>query len=215
MKSIFTSIGLLISILTHGQTEVNTNRVLAKLLTPGVGSKVYIAEYSVIKVLNGEISSDTIQVGYHFYTELENTPDTAVLTLLNYKGSTEITNYYIFPGYDAKKGVSQVKIETIDYNYWEGCETGQGECKLLTFKRNNLENWFLVIPCGGTLTTVTLSKEKGIVKDDEVIQKIEINHNDCPPIFDLTNLSDGKYFTYMLACSLGGQIEINLITKKE
>ena len=216
MKSILTVIGFLISILTFGQTENDTIKVLAKLITPGQGSKVYIAKYSVVRVLNGEISIDTIQVGYYFYTELEKTPNTAVLTLLNYNGDTEMSNYFIFPDYDAKKGIEQAKIETIDFDYWEGCETGQGECKPLTFTRGpNLGNWFLIVPCGGTLTTVTLSKQKGIVKEDKVIQKIEINHNECPPIFDLTNLSDGKYFTYMLACSLGGQIEINLKTKKE
>jgi hypothetical protein len=114
-----------------------------------------------------------------------------------------------------KKGIEKVKISYVDFDYWEGCETGKGECKPLTFIRSsNDENWFLFMPCGGTATTVTLSKQTGIPKENEAIQKCEISYSDCPPIFDLTNLKDGKYFAYMLACGLGGQIEINLTTKK-
>ncbi|MBL4755974.1 MAG: hypothetical protein JKY52_20575 [Flavobacteriales bacterium] len=62
MKAIFTTFGLLISILTYAQSEVDAIKVLATLIAPGQGSKVYIAEYAVIKVLKGEISNDTIQV---------------------------------------------------------------------------------------------------------------------------------------------------------
>lgn len=57
--------------------------------------------------------------------------------------------------------------------------------------------------------------KQGIPKEKSIIQKTEITHSECPPIFDLTNLTDGKYYTYMLACGLGGQVEINLKTEDE
>jgi hypothetical protein len=65
------------------------------------------------------------------------------------------------------------------------------------------------MPCGGTATTVTLTS----TGQTNPIQKTSIGHSECPPIFDLTQLTEGKYFANMLACGLGGQIEINLTTK--
>ena len=71
------------------------------------------------------------------------------------------------------------------------------------------------MPCGGTATTLTLSFKQGIPKGNEIIQSETISHLGCPPVFEFTHLKDGKYFAYMLACGLGGQIEINLKTKKD
>ena len=216
MKLLLTIFGLLFTFLTYGQANNDTIKVIGKLVSSGVGSKIYIAEYEVIKTIKGKVSNDTIQVGYYFYNEYENTPDTAFLTLTTYTGNTRTKDYYIFPDYNAKKGIEKVKISTVDFNYWEGCETGKGKCKPLTFTRKSkIKNWFLFMPCGGTATTVTLSKQQGIPKENNIIQKTEITHSECPPIFDLTNLADGKYYAYMLACGLGGQIEINIRTKNE
>lgn len=216
MKGLFTILGLLFSILTYGQVENDTIQVIAKLVTPGQGSKIYISEYKVIKILKGTVTNDTIKVGYYFYKEYQNAPDTALLNLTTYTGDTEITDYYIFPEYDAKNGIESVKLSYVDFEYWEGCETGEGECNPLTFTRgSNNEKWYLIMSCGGTATSVTLSTQKEIPKGNNIIQTEEISHSECPPVFDLTNLKDGKYFAYMLACGLGGQIEINLKTDKE
>ncbi|HBH05798.1 MAG TPA: hypothetical protein DDX92_04255 [Flavobacteriales bacterium] len=216
MKGIITILGLLFSILTYGQANNDTIQVIAKLVTPGQGSKIYIAEYEIITVVKGTITNDTIKVGYYFYKEQQNTPDTAFLNLTTYTGDTKTTDYYIFPDYDAKKGIEKVKLAYVDFDYWEGCETGKGECSPLTFSRKtSTENWFLIMPCGGTFTTVTLSEKQGIPEGKDIIQKEEISNSECPPIFDLTNLKDGKYFAYMLACGLGGQIEINIKTEIE
>ena len=208
--------GLLFTFLTYGQANNDTIKVIAKLVSSGQGSKIYIAEYYVIKTMKGEVTNDTIQVGYYFYNEYKNVPDTAFLTLTSYTGSASTKDYYIFPDYNAKKGIEKVIISTVDFDYWEGCETGKGECKPLTFTRKSKsENWFLFMPCGGTATTVTLSKQKGIPQENETIQKTEITHSECPPTFNFTNLADGKYYAYMLACGLGGQIEINLKTERK
>ena len=216
MKGLFTILGLLFSILTYGQAENDTIQVIAKLVTPGQGSKIYIAEYKVIKILKGTVTNDTIKVGYYFYKEYQNAPDTALLNLITYTGDTKTTDYYIFPEYDAKKGIEKVRLSYVDFDYWEGCETGKGKCNPLTFTRNSTDkNWYLIMPCGGTATTVTLSEQQGIPKEKDVIQQEEISYAECPPVFKLTNLKDGKYFAYMLACGLGGQIEINLKTEKK
>ena len=216
MKGLFTIFGLLFSILTYGQAENDTIQVIAKLVTPGQGSKIYIAEYEVIKVLKGAETNDTIKVGYYFYKEAKMIPDTVLLNLTTYTGDTKTNDYYIFPDYDAKNGIEQVKLSYVDFDYWEGCETGERKCNPLTITRNSPnQNWFLITPCGGTATTVTLSTKQGIPKGNDIIQKQEISHSKCPPIFELTNLKDGKYFAYMLACGLGGQIEIDLKTNKE
>lgn len=201
--------------LSYGQENNTDIQVLAKLITPGHGSKIYIARYKVIKVLKGTLSNDTINVGYYFYNDFQNTQDTSLLNLTIYNGITKIFDYYIFPDYDAKKGIEKVSISIVDFDYWEGCETGRTKCEPLTFIRGSKGvKWFLIMPCGGTSTTVTLSQQRGIPKENEIIQKCEIYHTDCPPTFDLTNLKDGKYYAYMLACGLGGQIEINLKTMK-
>ncbi len=210
MKVTLTILGTLLTFLTFGQANNDTIKVIAKLVTPGQGSKIHIAEYKVIKVVKGTLTNDTIKVGYYFYNEYQNAPDTALLNLTTYTGDTKTTDYYIFPDYNAKKGIEKVRISFVDFDYWEGCETGKGKCKPLTFTRSSKdENWFLLMPCGGTATTVTLTASG----QNTPIQKISIGHSECPPIFDLTNLTDGKYFAYMLACGLGGQIEINLTTK--
>ncbi len=211
MKFTLTIILSLYTFLTYGQANNDTIQVIAKLISPGQGSKIYIAEYKVIKVVKGTLTNDTIKVGYYFYNEYENSPDTALLNLTTYTGNTKTTDYYIFPDYDAKKGIEKVRISYVDFDYWEGCETGKGECNPLTFIRGSKdENWFLFMPCGGTATTVTLT----VSGQNNPIQKTNIGHSDCPPIFDLTDLADGKYFAYMLACGLGGQVEINLTTTK-
>jgi len=216
MKKILLIIFSILTFVVSGQTNNDTIKVIAKLISPGQGSKIYIAEYKVIKVIKGTLTNDTIKVGYYFYNEFQNVPDTALLNLTTFTGDTKTTDYYIFPDYDAKKGIEKVKISFVDFDYWEGCETGKGDCNPLTFFRSSKEeNWFLIMPCGGSFTTVTLSEKRSIPKENESIQICEIDYSNCPPIFDLTYLKDGKYFAYMLACGLGGQIEINIKTEYE
>ena len=105
------------------------------------------------------------------------------------------------------------KIEfTVDREYWEACETGLGDCAPLTLRRDSKQDSvLLVMPCGGTTTTVVLSGP-GLEKP---IQKVTVSSNDCPPSFDLTGLPDGKYEAYMKACGLGGGISFYLKTKNE
>jgi hypothetical protein len=216
MKGLITIAAILLSTLTYGQANNDTIQVIAELITPGYGSKIYVAKYRVIKVIKGNVANDTIDVGYYFYKEPQHMPDTALLNLTTYTVDTTIRDYYIFPDYDAKNGIEKVNLAFIKYDSWEPCETGKGECNPVTITRNSTnEKWYVIMPCGGTSTTVTLSAQQGIPEGDELIQKEKISHSECPPIFELTNLRDGKYFAYMISCRLGGQIEINITTEKE
>jgi hypothetical protein len=216
MKSTLLILGLLFTFFVKGQEKNDTIRVIAQLISPGIGSKIYIADYKVIKLVKGFLTNDTIEVGYYFYKEYKNAPDTALLNLTTYTGPSKTKDYYIFPEYDAKKGIEKVKISKVDLDYWKECEKGKGDCKPLTLTRSSSNNkWFLFMPCNVRTTNVTLSKHSGIPQQNEIIQKNETIHSECPPIFDLTNLSDGKYFVYILAGKSGRQIEINLKTDNE
>ena len=105
MKVILAILGTLLTCLAYGQANNDTIRVIAKLIRPGEGSKIWIAEYKVLKVLKGSLTNDTIKVGYYFYNDYPDAPDTALLNLTTYTGGTKTTDYYIFPDYDAKKGI--------------------------------------------------------------------------------------------------------------
>jgi len=215
MKCTLIIILTLFTFLTYGQAKNDRLQFIAKLISPGQGSKIHIAKYKVIRVVKGTLTNDTIHVGYYFYNEYPNAPDTVLLNLTTYAGITRMTDYYLFPDYDSKKGIKKVSISTVDFGYWKSCQTGKGKCKPLNFIRDAKDqNWFLFMPCGGAATTVTLSQQPGIPKANETIQKCALSHSQCPPFFDLTNLKDGKYFAYMLADGLGGQIEMNLKTTK-
>ncbi len=94
---------LFFTFLTFGQGKNDTIKVIAVLISHGQGSKIYIAKYKVLKVIKGALSNDTIDVGYSFYTEYQNSPDTALLNLTTYTVDTTVKDYYIFRDYDAKK----------------------------------------------------------------------------------------------------------------
>ncbi len=203
-----------LTFLTYGQKNNDTIQVIAKQIAPGQGDKIYIAKYKVIKVVKGKVTIDTIKVGYYFYNDYQKAPDTAFLNLMTYSGDTKFKDYYIFPNYNANKGIEKVKISFVEFNYWVDCETGTGKCKPVTITRETKdEKVFLFMPCCGAVTTVTLTKQVGIPKKIEVIQKCKVSQSDCPPTFELTNLKDGKYFANIFASGLLRQLEINLMTK--
>ncbi len=192
----------LTAFLSFGQSD--TVKVIATLVSKGEGSKIHFATYRVIKVLDGEVAGNTLTAGYYFYNENKQETDTSLLTLLNYPGETELQNYFIFPEYNANRGIETVTLSNIDHEYWENCETGK-EC--IPFKVNrstSSEKCFLIMPCGGTYTTVKLSA------GTSEIQEISIDYKNCPPVFDLRNLPDGKYTAHMFGCGLGGKIEVIL-----
>ena len=219
MKKIFTLIICSLSLVSCGQkkeTEIikesnlktKSFQVLAKFIQNNGGDKVHTIKYKILKNLSENEISETIEVGFYNYKVYEKKQDTVLLTIENYT-LQKIKNYYIFPDYDAKKGIENVKIDYVDFKYWENCEMGN-ECKPLNFTRKlEKEKYFLILPCGGTETEVTLTKNG----ENNPKKKIKITNSKCPPYFELTELKDGKYFANMIACSLGGKIEFNLKTR--
>lgn len=99
---------------------------------------------------------------------------------------------------------------TIDFDYWEGCETGKSPCMPLVFNRGTEKDSInLIMPCGGTGTTVQLFVDGS----EEPIRTTGVYYDDCPPTFDLTGLADGMYSAYMTACGLGGEVKFKLTTE--
>jgi hypothetical protein len=206
---------LTLEFVSRGQTTTRKSsktefKALAKLVSNGEGSKIHIAKYKIIKNLTDTILADTINVGYYFYKNNTQQFDTVFLTLAKYEGHSKVENYFICPDYDAKLGIQKARIVFIDSKYWADCETGKGKCNPLNFMRTKDEkNWYLLMPCGGTLTSITVSNS-----DNTFSQEQHLFHRNCPPFLALTDLKDGKYFANMTACGLGGQVEFNLTTSK-
>ena len=198
------------------QSQIHTNeksiRLLAEFISKEKRNAITVAKYRVLKIIEGQLTADIINVGYS--SKFEPRDKISLLTIEKQEGNFETQDYYIFPNYNIKEGIENVKISTVEFDYWESCETGKGECQPLKFTRSKKdEKWFMILPCGGTSTTVYLSEEQGIPNKTDVIQKNQITAYECPPVFELTELKDGKYYAYMLSCGLGGQIEIVLSTK--
>ena len=212
-KFILTTLIFYVIIPVYGQKEISrlkseNYQALAKLISFDGGNKVQFAKFKILKNLsNSSFLSDTITVGYYNYKEPVNIADFVLLHLNKYDGQTTMNNYFICPNYDGKIGIQSAKIEFIDFDYWEGCEAGKQDCKPLTFTRmENQKNWFLIMPCGGTETDVKISGKN-------FSQDMRFQPGNCPPMLELTNMLDGKYFANMTSCNLGGTVTINLKTK--
>ena len=133
--------------------SADTITILGELIEEKGGSKIHVATYRVLKVLKGEVSNDTIQVGYYGEQRKTNLPDQALLNIEVYQGKTTLDDYYICPNYALSKGVEKVKIDRVSRALWLGCETGEGECPVIKLTRpSKKEDWYLLMPCGGTYT---------------------------------------------------------------
>ncbi|HAA17918.1 MAG TPA: hypothetical protein DCR93_39305 [Cytophagales bacterium] len=101
----------------------------------------------------------------------------------------------------------------LTHEYWEGCETGLGPCEPPTFVRTNRQESFrLIMPCGGTTTSVYLYQQNPGIAEVTPVDSLNIDASQCPPSFDLSYLPDGDYVAYMLACGLGGPAPFRLET---
>jgi hypothetical protein len=212
-KNILAIVILCLTIPSFGQTKTTEPKsahyqALAKLISFEGGDKIHFAKFIIIKDLSStSILSDTILVGYYNYKQPDGRIDHVLLTLRKYDGQTTMKNYFICPDYDGTANIQKANIALIAFDYWEGCETGKGECNPLTFTSTKTEeNWFLIMPCGGTETSITISGEN-------FFKKLHLKNDNCPPYLELSNLADGKYSANMAACGLGGTVTFYLITK--
>lgn len=214
IKGILTIILLSLTLTSCGQTNVNDTKtenykVLAKLISFEGGDKIHFAKFQIIKSLSDStFLKDTITVGYYNYKQPDESINTVLMTIEKYDGQTTLKNYFICPDYDGKTNIQKAKIENIDFEYWQNSETGNSDCKPLEFSRkNNEKNWFLIMPCGGTETEITVTGQN-------FSKTQHLFHESCPPHLDLSKLKDGNYSANMVACGLGGTINFSLTTTK-
>lgn len=212
IKNILTFIFLSLASNSFGQPKTldvksKSYKALAKLISFEGGDKIHFAKFQIIKDLSDStFLGDTIIVGYYFYKQPDNDINTVVLTINKHDGQTTMKNYFICPNYDGKTNIQKAKIETIGFDYWEDCEKGKRDCKPLTFSRtSNDKNWFLIMPCGGTETELTITGQN-------FSKKLQLSNKHCPPYLDLSNLKNGNYTANMIACGLGGTVNFILTT---
>ena len=204
MKNILSAAALLFTLLAFGQAE-EPIKVIAKRIASPQCDKMCIAKYTILKNVQGSASNTVIEIGCQPDKRLDNSPETALLTII----PTKLKDYYIFPDYDESKGIENAKFDSVDRAYLEACETGSGPCKALSFSRNSdQKQWFLMVPCGGTYTSVKLTDANG-----KRIREINAKYGECPPMLDLSTVPDGKYYVTIVSAALNGKIEINLTTR--
>lgn len=103
MRMALTIILTILTFLTYGQGNNDQIQVIAKLISPGKGSKIQIAKYQVIKVVKGSIANKTIKVGYYLDNEYQDTQDTVLLNLSAYPGNKKQATIISFPTVMQKK----------------------------------------------------------------------------------------------------------------
>lgn len=206
---------LCLTLISDGQTMADyfkdpELRVLATLISFESGDKLHSAKFKVIRCLNDSIQlKDTISVWYYNYLQPETAIDTVILTLNRYGQQAQtIKNDLHCIDNNGKTGIQKAKINFITFDYWKGCETGKGDCKPLTFIRSKDDkNWFLIMPCGGSGTEISISGQR-------FNKELHLYHDNCPPYLELSNLTDGSYSANMRACGLGGTVNFNVTTTK-
>ena len=120
-----------------------------------------------------------------------------------------VLNILIFLLFPTLNSYEQTNF-TIEAEHWKACETRENPCKNIIIKRKSInEKLQLIMPCGGTYTTVKLYRSN----KENPIKSLSIGFEECPPIFDITQLKDGNYSINMMACSLGGEVKFTIITE--
>ena len=104
----------------------------------------------------------------------------------------------------------KVVLQTLDFAYLEGCETGKRDCKPIEIVRQSRQDSVLLIfPSGGTQSDVYLhsAKDKSLELHDQKVS------GQGKPTLNLTNLDDGEYAANIISCGLGGSCLVRLKTK--
>lgn len=130
-----------------------------------------------------------------------------------------LTLFFLLTAYFVQ-GQSNKISHTLTFEYIEGCETGKGECYPVNINRKTINDSILIyFPNGGTISDVYLYSDSifnnwinKTVDNPEFLRHDKKYANQGLLKIDMTGLSDGKYRAHMLACGLGGIIEINLKT---
>ncbi len=116
--------------------------------------------------------------------------------------------------------VSEAQNVEVTREFMEGCEMGTTPCEPIEILRSHHdEDWNIVLPSGGTLSTVILYDQKGIdlFWSGKMEEAIPIRQDQCGPdrlpSITLKSLPDGTYFLRMMSCGLGGGFQLELRTR--
>ena len=97
---------------------------------------------------------------------------------------------------------------------------GTASCDPVNIVRSHEnENWFLVLPSGGTQSDVYLHSvgANGEIWKCQGKAAEPVRHDGCGPerfpVISLAGVPDGKYQLIMLSCGLGGSFVVNLRTE--
>lgn len=114
--------------------------------------------------------------------------------------------------YGQTKLNKNIVVQTLDFAYLEGCETGKADWKPIEiFRKSKQDSVVLIFPSGGTESDVYLhsTKEKKLELHDKKVS------GQGKPTLNLTNLDDGEYSANIISCGLGGSCLLRLKTKKK
>ena len=207
MKNILLLLTCFLSTSSNAQSERDTIEVLAKYINSIPGYNYNYGTYQVICIVSGHLNERVIYPAYIPNLEFVEKQDTVLLKMVCNFDQTKPVMYYNFPNYDAKNNIKKVKTFVIDHDFLEGCETGQGFCDPKTFTRDFAgQKAFIIMPCGGSFSTVQLHHKS----TPSPIQELSVKINECPPFFDVSALEDGEYSASMMSCGLGGGFKLQL-----
>lgn len=212
MKSVLSTLILLLTVTPgYSQTADTATLIhaLARRIAAEEGDKIHRVKFTLIKDFsNKRRLPDTLTAAFYGYQNTMPAGDTVLLSVMPYELKPEMKDYFVCPDYDARKGIHAVKMYNIPFDYWEGCETGKGDCTPLLFTRTRADKkCYLLMPCGGTETQVTINEQQ-----HSFYQEIHLSAGECPPVLELSNLPDGSYTANMVACGLGGTVKFTLKT---
>lgn len=117
--------------------------------------------------------------------------------------------------------VSEAQAQKLEVSkeFMEGCEMGTTPCEpIIILRSHHDEDWNIVLPSGGTLSTVILYNQEGIdlFWSGKMEEAIPIRQDKCGPDrlpkLNLKGLPDGTYFLQMISCGLGGGFQLELGT---
>ena len=105
-----------------------------------------------------------------------------------------------------------IVIQTLDFTYLEGCETGKGDCLPIEIVRQcKNDSVLLIFPSDGTESDVYLHSTSN--KNLKLHDKKFLGQG--KPTLNLTNLDDGEYSANIISCGLGGSCLVRIKTKQQ
>lgn len=209
MKSIFLIVFIYLTSPCLGQTSNDTIKVIARQIDNRNADNKQLKKYEVLKVLQGTLTNDTINVHFQQSIEDQSLSQTVLLALSIRPLLVDNHDKNLFPIYTAE-AIESVKIVLFEFVDWTYCESENASSKSTIINRDKVDDkLFLIAPCTKTGSMISLIA-RGM---DQAIQEISVRGLECPPAIELTNLSDGRYTVYLSSCDFCIYKDFNLSSK--